>query len=147
MGTIGGGGEAMLFAIGCLAYFPVASLMGSEWSASRNLKPLILMLLGGCLLYAFVVSMRRDGLAKIYMGLYGRPLWFTTALAITLCLHPGRTQVLTRRESMFWYVVAGGWWNRPVHREYYFTETERGELLWLYYDRARRRWFLQGRIE
>jgi protein ImuB len=45
------------------------------------------------------------------------------------------------------YVVSGGWWNRPVHREYHFAETGRGELLWLYYDRHRRRWFLQGRVE
>jgi protein ImuB len=45
------------------------------------------------------------------------------------------------------YVVSGGWWNRPVHREYHFAETQKGELLWVYYDRARRRWFLHGRIE
>jgi len=45
------------------------------------------------------------------------------------------------------YIVSGGWWNRPVHREYHFAETRRGELLWVYYDRARRRWFLQGRVE
>jgi protein ImuB len=45
------------------------------------------------------------------------------------------------------YVVSGGWWNRPVHREYHFAETRKGELLWVYYDRARRRWFLQGRVE
>ena len=45
------------------------------------------------------------------------------------------------------YIVSGGWWNRPVHREYHFAETRRGELLWVYYDRPRRRWFLQGRVE
>jgi len=45
------------------------------------------------------------------------------------------------------YVVSGGWWVRPVHREYYFAETRRGALLWVYYDRPRRRWFLQGRVE
>ena len=45
------------------------------------------------------------------------------------------------------YIVSGGWWNRPVHREYHFAETRKGELLWVYYDRARRRWFLQGRVE
>ncbi len=45
------------------------------------------------------------------------------------------------------YVVSGGWWARPVHREYHFAETQTGELLWLYYDRPRRRWFLQGRVE
>ena len=45
------------------------------------------------------------------------------------------------------YVVSGGWWTRPVHREYHFAETRTGELLWIYYDRDRRRWFLQGRVE
>jgi len=45
------------------------------------------------------------------------------------------------------YVVSGGWWNRPIHREYHFAETQRGDLLWVYYDRGRRRWFLQGRVE
>jgi protein ImuB len=34
-----------------------------------------------------------------------------------------------------------------VHREYYFAETRKGDLLWMYYDRPRRRWFLQGRVE
>jgi protein ImuB len=45
------------------------------------------------------------------------------------------------------YVVSGGWWRRAVHREYHFAETQKGELLWVYYDRVRRRWFLQGRVE
>jgi protein ImuB len=45
------------------------------------------------------------------------------------------------------YVFAGGWWNREIQREYYFAETHGGDLLWLYYDRVRRRWFLQGAIE
>jgi protein ImuB len=45
------------------------------------------------------------------------------------------------------YVVDGGWWSRPARREYHFAETQRGELLWVYYDRNRRRWFLQGRVE
>jgi len=45
------------------------------------------------------------------------------------------------------YVISGGWWVRPVHREYHFAETRKGELLWLYYDRLRRQWFLQGRVE
>lgn len=45
------------------------------------------------------------------------------------------------------YVFSGGWWVREIHREYYFAETRRGDLLWVYYDRVRRRWFLQGRVE
>jgi protein ImuB len=45
------------------------------------------------------------------------------------------------------YVLSGGWWVRPVHREYYYARTERGDLLWVFYDRPRRRWFLQGGVE
>jgi protein ImuB len=45
------------------------------------------------------------------------------------------------------YVFSGGWWNREIQREYYFAETRRGDLLWVYYDRLRRRWFLQGWVE
>ena len=45
------------------------------------------------------------------------------------------------------YLFSGGWWTREIHREYYFAETRRGDLLWVYYDRLRRRWFLQGRVE
>ncbi len=47
------------------------------------------------------------------------------------------------------YVVSGGWWGRrgEQHREYCFALTRRGDLLWVYYDRARRRWFECGRVE
>ena len=45
------------------------------------------------------------------------------------------------------YIFSGGWWNREIRREYYFAETRRGDLLWIYYDRLRRRWFLQGWVE
>jgi len=57
-----------------------------------------------------------------------------------------------RIESMLGpYIVSGGWWLRQlhheVHREYHYAATDSGELLWVYYDRRRRRWFLQGRVE
>ncbi len=44
------------------------------------------------------------------------------------------------------YVVSGQWWRQDVHREYQFTEMTRGELLWLYFDRHQRRWFLHGEV-
>ena len=44
-------------------------------------------------------------------------------------------------------VLSGGWWRREIHRDYYFVETERGDLLWLFYDRRRWQWFLHGRVE
>ena len=45
------------------------------------------------------------------------------------------------------YILSGGWWNREIQREYYYAETRNGDLLWLYYDRIRRKWFLQGAVE
>jgi protein ImuB len=45
------------------------------------------------------------------------------------------------------YVFSGGWWNREIRRDYYFAETRRGDIVWVYYDRVRRRWFLQGFVE
>lgn len=45
------------------------------------------------------------------------------------------------------YVVSGGWWTREVHREYHFAELRRGDCLWVFYDRNRRRWFCQGAVE
>ena len=45
------------------------------------------------------------------------------------------------------FIFSGGWWNREIHREYYYAQTRRGDLLWIFYDRVRRRWFLQGAVE
>lgn len=45
------------------------------------------------------------------------------------------------------YVFSGGWWNKEIQRDYYFAETRRGAIAWVYYDRVRRRWFLQGSVE
>ncbi len=45
------------------------------------------------------------------------------------------------------YIVSGGWWVREVDRAYHFAQTRRGDLLWVYHDRLRRRWFLHGRVE
>lgn len=45
------------------------------------------------------------------------------------------------------YVVSGGWWLKRVHREYYFARTSTNRWLWIYYDRLRRRFFLQGEVE
>ncbi|MCC6623455.1 MAG: DNA polymerase Y family protein [Deltaproteobacteria bacterium] len=62
------------------------------------------------------------------------------------------------------FIVSGGWWQAAaggareglaapttlgaaVHREYHFAETQSGDLLWIYYDRRRRRWFEEGRVE
>lgn len=45
------------------------------------------------------------------------------------------------------YIVSGGWWQHELHREYHFAELRRGDCLWVFYDRNRRRWFCQGAVE
>lgn len=45
------------------------------------------------------------------------------------------------------YILSGGWWKRTVQREYYFVKMQQGDVFWVFYDRYRRRWFLEGRIE
>ena len=45
------------------------------------------------------------------------------------------------------YLVSGGWWRSVVHREYYFAQMRAGDMLWIFYDRSRRRWCWQGRVE
>ncbi len=45
------------------------------------------------------------------------------------------------------YLVSGGWWRSSVHREYYFAQMRDGDVLWIYYDRPRRRWYWQGQVE
>lgn len=42
------------------------------------------------------------------------------------------------------YVVSGAWWHREVDRAYYFVHIERGDVLWVYHDRARDAWTLQA---
>ena len=45
------------------------------------------------------------------------------------------------------FIVSGGWWLREVHREYSFLDTSDGRTLWVYFDRKRRKWFMQGELE
>lgn len=54
----------------------------------------------------------------------------------------GRSSPIARLDGP--YRVSGGWWVRTVERDYYFAETKHGEVLWIYYDRPRRRWYLHG---
>jgi protein ImuB len=50
-------------------------------------------------------------------------------------------------EVMGPYRVCGGWWLREVARDYYYVRTRSGRWLWIYHDRQRRRWMLQGEVE
>ena len=45
------------------------------------------------------------------------------------------------------YLISGGWWCTEVYREYYFARMRDGGMLWIYYDRPRRRWRWQGQVE
>lgn len=45
------------------------------------------------------------------------------------------------------YVISGGWWRREVQRHYYFAHLQSHVIAWVYYDVARRQWFLQGQVE
>jgi protein ImuB len=58
-----------------------------------------------------------------------------------------KAQGLTPKAIFGPYIVSGGWWGGGVHRDYYFAHTNSGELQWLYYDRRRQCFFLQGQVE
>jgi protein ImuB len=47
------------------------------------------------------------------------------------------------------YRVSSGWWEQEggCERDYHFVETRKGELLWIFYDRVSRRWFVQGVVD
>jgi protein ImuB len=45
------------------------------------------------------------------------------------------------------YILSGGWWHREICREYYFGHTQKGDILWIYYDRKREQWFIHGTVE
>jgi protein ImuB len=45
------------------------------------------------------------------------------------------------------YILSGGWWNQDIHREYFFVKTKKENLLWVYFDRKRGRWFIHGTVE
>lgn len=44
------------------------------------------------------------------------------------------------------YFLSGGWWRGLVERDYSYAEMQSGEIFWIYFDRSRRRWFLQGSV-
>ena len=60
-------------------------------------------------------------------------------------LHRNVNGVIIRLDGP--YILKGGWWLKPIHREYNFATTQTGRLLWVYYDRKRRQWFLHGEVE
>jgi protein ImuB len=45
------------------------------------------------------------------------------------------------------FLLSGGWWVREVQRDYRFVLTQRGDLLWVYYDRKRHRLCLHAEVQ
>jgi hypothetical protein len=46
------------------------------------------------------------------------------------------------------FIITGGWWSHhEVQREYHYMLMRRGDWLWVYYDRYRRRWFWHGVVD
>jgi len=44
------------------------------------------------------------------------------------------------------YRLCGGWWRAQVRREYHFAELASGDVVWIYYDVERRKWFHQATL-
>jgi protein ImuB len=58
---------------------------------------------------------------------------------------PAHHGAITAMEGPF--RKSGGWWVRTVERDYYFAQTELGQVSWVFYDRVRRSWYLQGWVD
>ncbi|HEX5052630.1 MAG TPA: DNA polymerase Y family protein [Planctomycetota bacterium] len=43
--------------------------------------------------------------------------------------------------------TSNGWWRQRTERDYFFLETDRGAILWVFHDRGSRRWYLHGRVD
>lgn len=57
----------------------------------------------------------------------------------------GHRGAVTRMSGPF--RISGGWWVRTVERDYYYVETQNQDILWVFYDRPRRRWFLHAIVD
>jgi len=90
---------------------------------------------------------RVSPLSSMVRRVYSRP----KPLPARLPMEPEAGPSLARDHSIEHmygpYRVSGGWWKRLVERDYYYAETDHGDLLWLFYDRPRKRWFLHGVLD
>jgi protein ImuB len=43
--------------------------------------------------------------------------------------------------------IEGGWWAKPLRRDYYYAQTRRDELLLVFHDARRDLWFLHGEVD
>jgi protein ImuB len=43
--------------------------------------------------------------------------------------------------------INGGWWHKEVVRAYYYVRTRSNRWFWIYHDKRRRRWYLQGEVQ
>ena len=76
-----------------------------------------------------------------------RKAWVRKRRAATvLCASP-RYFAIAQRQRGHRVVperLSGDWWEDHYTREYYRVSTERGDLLWVYYDPRPRAWFWHG---
>jgi len=85
--------------------------------------------------------------APLIRRIYHRPVVFSPGhqrdadAQLTAHIDDGSIQ-----ETQGPYIVSGGWWQREVHREYYFVRTSDNRSLWMFYDRRRMCWFIHGEV-
>jgi protein ImuB len=58
----------------------------------------------------------------------------------------GRLEINQKLDLVGPFVISGGWWAGGVHRDYHFAEDEDGEIVWIYWDDRRERWFRHGEL-
>jgi len=80
--------------------------------------------------------------------LHGRPVALNTRpVKGPAGIHLGGLDREPVREMRGPHRVNGGWWQKEIDRDYYYATTESRRVLWVYFDRLRRRWFLHGSVE
>lgn len=73
-----------------------------------------------------------------------RPLW----------LMPEPQVIQWHRKNLYWNGclkllqgperIEDNWWKKPVSRDYYLAENPKGDIIWIFLDRLRSRWFVHG---
>jgi protein ImuB len=90
---------------------------------------------------------RQNPISSMVRRVYARPKPLPPRLSKQPEAGPSLAKDHTIEHMYGPYRVSGGWWKRLVERDYYYAETDHGDLLWLFYDRPRRRWFLHGVLD
>lgn len=95
--------------------------------------------------FAFPAPGKKEG--TLVRRIYEKPIFLNSRpVKGPAGIHFGGLGGVAVKEMNGPYVLEGGWWINDICREYYFAKTQ-NELLWVYFDRLRRQWFLQGQVE